>query len=73
MFLLLDVQSWAKTVQGAVAAIRKAGTTGHYILLPGNGFANANEFSAGSAPALSRVASLDGSKTKLIFDVHKYF
>lgn len=39
----------------------------------GNGFTNAGQFPTGSAPALSKVANRDGSKTNLIFDVHKYF
>ncbi|MCJ1468577.1 Endoglucanase EG-II [Pseudocyphellaria aurata] len=69
----VNINRWAETVQEAVTAIRKAGATSHYILLPGNGYTNAGQFATGSAPALSRVANLDGSKTNLIFDVHQYF
>lgn len=43
------------------------------ILLPGNGWTGAATFvSSGSLAALSAITNLDGSKTNLIFDVHKY-
>jgi endoglucanase len=43
------------------------------ILLPGNGWTGAATFvSSGSLAALLPITNLDGSKTNLIFDVHKY-
>jgi endoglucanase len=43
------------------------------ILLPGNGWTGAATFvSSGSLSALSAVSNPDGSKTNLVFDIHKY-
>ena len=68
-----ELATWAASVQAAVTAIRKAGATSHYILLPGNSYTAAGSFvSGGSAAALSTVKNLDGSTTNLIFDVHQY-
>ncbi|KAL8939154.1 MAG: hypothetical protein Q9216_003508, partial [Gyalolechia sp. 2 TL-2023] len=71
--LVPDITRWAKTCQTVVDAIRKAGATEHYIMLPGNGYTSAATFvSSGSAAALARVKDSDGSTDKLIFEVHKY-
>ncbi|KAL1623754.1 Endoglucanase EG-II [Diplodia seriata] len=68
-----DVATWADTVQAAVTAIRNAGATSQYVLLPGNDWTSAATFvSDGSAAALANVTNPDGSTDKLIFDVHKY-
>ncbi|KAF8157039.1 carbohydrate-binding module family 1 protein/Glycoside hydrolase family 5 protein [Crassisporium funariophilum] len=68
-----DINLWAQTVQEVVLAIRLAGATHQMILLPGNNWTSAATFvSSGSAEALHKVRNLDGSKTNLIFDVHKY-
>ncbi len=70
---LPSIPTWAATVQAAVTAIRQAGATSQYILLPGNGYTSAQTFvSGGSADALNAVTNPDGSKTGLIMDVHKY-
>ncbi|KAI0371240.1 endoglucanase [Pilatotrama ljubarskyi] len=68
-----DINLWTESVQAAVTAIRKAGATSQLILLPGNNWTSAETFvSNGSADALNKVTNPDGSKTNLIFDVHKY-
>ena len=68
-----DINLWAGSVQAAVTAIRQAGATTQMILLPGNDYTSAQTFvSDGSAAALSNVTNLDGTKTNLIMDVHKY-
>lgn len=68
-----DINLWAGSVQAAVTAIRQAGATSQLILLPGNDYTSAGTFiSNGSADALNKVTNPDGSKTGLIFDVHKY-
>ncbi|KAI9687979.1 MAG: Endoglucanase EG-II [Bogoriella megaspora] len=68
-----NINTWAASVQAAVTAIRQAGATSQLILLPGNDYTSAGAFiSDGSAAALSTVSNPDGSKTNLIFDVHKY-
>ncbi|MCJ1419192.1 hypothetical protein MMC32_005545 [Xylographa parallela] len=71
---LPDINLWAASVQAAVTAIRTAGATSQIILLPGNDYTSAESFvTGGSAAALCEVANPDGSKTNLVFDVHKYF
>ncbi|MCJ1294941.1 hypothetical protein MMC34_006501 [Xylographa carneopallida] len=71
---LPDINLWAASVQAAVTAIRTAGAISQIILLPGNDYTSAESFvSGGSAEALCAVTNLEGSKTNLIFDVHKYF
>ncbi|KAL8802259.1 MAG: hypothetical protein Q9182_003910 [Xanthomendoza sp. 2 TL-2023] len=68
-----DIKRWAQTCQTVVNAIRKAGASDHYIMLPGNGYTSAGSFvSSGSAAALQTVKDADGSTDKLIFEVHKY-
>lgn len=68
-----DINIWADTVQEVVTAIRNTGATSQIILLPGNNWASAEAFvPSGSADALNRVTNPDGSKTNLVFDVHKY-
>ncbi|KAG8958051.1 hypothetical protein FRC03_009498 [Tulasnella sp. 419] len=67
-----DVNVWADTVQAVVTAIRNVGASNH-ILIPGDGWASAEEFiSSGSAEALLRVKNPDGTTNNIIFDVHKY-
>ena len=68
-----DIATWGQSVQAVVTAIRKAGATTQYCLLPGNDYTSAQSFvSSGSAAALANVTNLDGSTDNLIFDVHKY-
>jgi endoglucanase len=68
-----DITLWAASCQAAVTAIRQAGATSQMILLPGNHWASAGWFLIdGSAAALSQVTNPDGSKTNLVFDLHKY-
>ncbi|TDL21937.1 glycoside hydrolase family 5 protein, cellulose binding module 1 [Rickenella mellea] len=68
-----DINLWAGSVQAAVTAIRNAGAKTQLILLPGNNWTSAATFvSNGSADALNKVINPDGTKTNLIFDVHKY-
>ncbi|KAF3924421.1 Endoglucanase [Arthrobotrys entomopaga] len=69
----VNIQTWAATVQKVVTAIRNAGATSQYILLPGNQYTSAGAFiSTGSADALIQVKNPDGTTNGLIFDVHKY-
>ncbi|KAL7783247.1 glycoside hydrolase family 5 protein [Trichoderma ceciliae] len=69
----LNVTTWAATVQAVVTAIRNAGATSQYISLPGSDYQSAGSvISDGSAAALGAITNPDGSKTNLIFDVHKY-
>lgn len=69
----LNVTTWAATVQAVVTAIRNAGATSQYISLPGSDYQSAGSvISDGSAAALGAITNPNGSKTNLIFDVHKY-
>jgi len=69
----LTVSTWAQTVQAVVTGIRQAGASSQMILLPGNDWTSAGTYiSDGSAAALAAVTNPDGTKTNLIFDVHKY-
>lgn len=68
-----DMYNWAGVLNQTVAAIREAGATTQYILLPGTVYANAGVFVDQSAPALSTVTNPDGSFDNLIYEVHQYF
>lgn len=59
-------------MQAAVTAIRAAGATSQTILLPGSNYSAAGNFVKNSASELSKVVNLDGSNTKLVFEVHQY-
>lgn len=74
---LPNIITWAGSVQAAVTAIRSAGATSQYILMPGNNYTSAMAFvESGSGPALLNVTNPASSGLsgydKLIFDVHKY-
>nr|ABP02069.1 carboxymethylcellulase [Cryptococcus sp. S-2] len=68
----LDVPTWAGSVQAAVNAIRAAGATSQYILVPGTGFTNANAWFEGQDNALLGVTDPVGGTDKLLLDVHRY-
>jgi endoglucanase len=68
----LTMTTWATSVQAAVDAIRKAGATSQYILVPGTDYTSAGSFVQNSGPALLVVKDTDGSTGKIIFDVHRY-
>ncbi|KAI1129150.1 glycoside hydrolase family 5 protein [Nemania abortiva] len=71
-----DINTWAKSVQAAVTAIRQAetaaGGSAHTILIPGNDWTSAAAFPTKSGPALLSVVNPDNTTTGLVFDVHKY-
>lgn len=70
---ILDISTWAGSVQAAVTAIRAAGASTNKILMPGTGFAAAGSFiDTGSGVALLGVVDHDNSTDNLIFDVHQY-
>jgi endoglucanase len=67
-----DLQAWADSVQAAVNAIRAAGATSQYILIPGSSWSSAQALPTESGPSLLKVTDPAGGVSKLIFDVHKY-
>ena len=66
-----DLKRWAVTVQKVVTAIRQAGATSQYILLPGDNWTHASDF-PNWFQALKDIKNPDGSNDNLIFDVHQY-
>ncbi|KAF9038234.1 glycoside hydrolase superfamily [Panaeolus papilionaceus] len=69
---LQSVSTWVNSVQLAVNAIRAAGATSQYILIPGSSWSSAEAFPNEAGPMLMRVTDPAGGTNKLIFDVHKY-
>jgi endoglucanase len=67
-----NLQSWADSVQAAVNAIRAAGATSQYILIPGSSYSSAQTLPTEAGPYLLKVSDPAGGVNKLIFDVHKY-
>jgi endoglucanase len=67
-----NLQTWANSVQAAVNAIRAAGATSQYILLPGSTYASAGTLATEAGPYLLKVTDPAGGVNKLIFDVHLY-
>jgi endoglucanase len=68
----LSVSTWVTSVQAAVNAIRAAGATSQYILIPGSSYSSAQALPSEAGPSLLGVTDPAGGKSKLIFDVHKY-
>ncbi|PPR05528.1 hypothetical protein CVT24_003271 [Panaeolus cyanescens] len=69
---LQSVSTWVNSVQVAVNAIRSAGATQQYILIPGSSWSSAEAFPNEAGPMLLKVTDPAGGTSKLIFDVHKY-
>lgn len=69
---LNSVETWVDTVQVVVNAIREAGATSQYILLPGSSWSSASAFPTEAGPYLVDVTDPSGDNSLLIFDVHKY-
>ncbi|KIJ68221.1 glycoside hydrolase family 5 protein [Hydnomerulius pinastri MD-312] len=69
---LTSVSTWANSVQAAVNAIRAAGATSQYLLLPGSSWSSAQALPTEAGPYLVKVTDPAGGTSKLLFDVHKY-
>ncbi|KAK5195584.1 hypothetical protein LTR99_002110 [Exophiala xenobiotica] len=73
---VMDITTWASTLQSAVNAIRAAGATSQMIILPGKGWTHSITYlpsnSDGSGPALMGVTDSAGGTSLLIFEVHEY-
>ncbi|KAH8916030.1 glycoside hydrolase family 5 protein [Atractiella rhizophila] len=66
----LNIETWAKTLQKVVTGIRSTGAV-NILLLPGTDFSSLGSF-PNYYPYLKGIKDSDGSKDKLIFDVHTY-
>ncbi|KAE9390576.1 cellulase-domain-containing protein [Gymnopus androsaceus JB14] len=69
---LTSLSDWANSVQAAVTAIRSAGATSQYILLPGSSYSSAGMLPTEAGPYLLDVTDPSGGTDKLLFDVHQY-
>jgi hypothetical protein len=67
-----SLSSWATSVQTVVNAIRAAGATSQFILIPGSSWSSAQALPTEAGPYLLNVTDPIGGTSKLIFDVHKY-
>ncbi|KAI0271430.1 putative cellulase precursor [Gloeopeniophorella convolvens] len=67
-----SIPTWGTSVQAAVNAIRAAGATSQYLLLPGSSWSSAAALPTEAGPTLLQVTDPAGDTSKLIFDVHKY-
>ncbi|TDL21861.1 cellulase-domain-containing protein [Rickenella mellea] len=67
-----SVATWVTSVQAAVNAIRAAGATSQFILMPGSSWSSAAALPTEAGPLLLGVTDPAGGKSKLLFDVHKY-
>ena len=68
----LDINIWANTLQAVVTGVRAAGATSQLILLSGVNYDAVGGFDSTSGPALSGIQDADGTKDKLVFEVHQY-
>jgi aryl-phospho-beta-D-glucosidase BglC (GH1 family) len=67
-----NISSWVASVQTVVNAIRAAGATNQYILIPGSSWSSAQALPNEAGPQLLTVTDPSGGTDRLIFDVHKY-
>ncbi|KAF5352522.1 hypothetical protein D9756_006054 [Leucocoprinus leucothites] len=67
-----SVSTWVDSVQKVVNAIRAAGATDNYILMPGSSWSSAQAFPTEAGPLLVKVTDPTGGTSKLLFDIHKY-
>lgn len=65
---LTSVSTWADSVQAAVNAIRAAGATSQYLLLPGSSWSSAQALPTEAGPYLVKVTDPIGGTSKLLFD-----
>ncbi|EJT97750.1 hypothetical protein DACRYDRAFT_127563 [Dacryopinax primogenitus] len=71
---LPDNSLWPPAVQGAINAVRAAGSVSQYILMPGSSWTSAAAMPTEMGPYLLNLTdpAYPGSKERLLFDVHKY-
>ncbi|KAG7566855.1 hypothetical protein FFLO_01356 [Filobasidium floriforme] len=67
-----NIGTFAKTLQVSVNAIRSAGATSQYILLPGQEWTHAPRWIDGTNDPIVQITDPAGGKEKLLLDVHQY-
>lgn len=65
---LPSLSDWAVSVQAAITAIRAAGATAQYILMPGDSYSNAATLPTEAGPYLATLTDPSGGTEKLLFD-----
>ncbi|THH19988.1 hypothetical protein EW146_g1281 [Bondarzewia mesenterica] len=63
-----SISAWADSVQVAVNAIRAAGATSQYLLMPGSSWSSAQALPTEAGPFLLNVTDPIGGTSKLLFD-----
>lgn len=63
-----SLPDWAASVQAAINAIRAAGATTQYLLLPGSSYSSAQMLPTEAGPYLAALTDPSGGTSKLIFD-----
>lgn len=63
-----SIPTWVTSVQAAVNAIREAGATSQYILMPGSSWSSAQALPTEAGPGLLGVTDPAGGTSKLLFD-----
>lgn len=63
-----NLSTWAGSVQAAVNAIRAAGATSQFILIPGSSWSSAQALPTEAGPYLVTVTDPIGGTSKLLFD-----
>ena len=68
-----SIPEWADSVQAAVNAIRSAGATSQYLLMPGSSWSSAAALPTEAGPYLLNVTDPIGGTSKLLFDGEQSF
>jgi endoglucanase len=70
---MTDYGAFVKALQAAVTAIRSAGATSQFILLPGNDWTHATEMMNKNGQILiDGVKDTGADQSKLLLDIHQY-
>ena len=68
----MSIDSFKASLQAAVNAIRAAGATSQYILLPGTDWTHASSYLGTNKNALISITDPAGGTDKLVMDFHQY-
>lgn len=63
-----SLSEWAASVQAAINAIRAAGATSQYLLMPGSSYSSAQTLPTEAGPDLLTLTDPAGGTSKLLFD-----
>ncbi len=63
-----SIPDWADSVQAAINAIRAAGATSQFLLMPGSSYSSAQALPTEAGPYLVKLTDPAGGTDKLLFD-----